>query len=478
MHSTDRTVRPLADRIKRVEENLILPRLLESQDFPRAPLASRMVAHDTPGVSIAVIDRGRIEWARGYGVREVGHHDPVTTATLFQACSISKPVCAMAALRLADQGHLDLDEDINHYLRSWKVPANGAWQPRVTIRQIVSHSAGLTMHGFYGYHRSRPWPTTVQVLDGQPPANSEPIRVDIIPGFHFRYSGGGFVVLQQLLMDVTGMPFTDLMRDLVLEPLGMHHSTFAQPLPPEQWAMAASGHLIGGAMLDGQWHVYPEQGAGGLWTTATDLARFASSLGRALVGEPHPVLSRHMIVAMLTPQPGSGAGLGLALHGAGPDLRCSHTGSNRGYKCMLIAYPERGQGAVVMTNAEQGWDLGEELLLSIAAEYGWPRRPDYKWQSTLPPARLSVEMDPAVLSRYSGTYQLEDARTVAVSVEEGRLWLRPPEQPALPLDALAEAEYAANATNTIVAFTTDSTGAAMALHLTQNDKQLEAIKVS
>jgi CubicO group peptidase (beta-lactamase class C family) len=291
-----------AKRITHIENAILQEPLLRSATPVALPLADLMAQHSVPGVSIAVINDGALEWARGYGVRETGQPGPVTPDTLFQVCSISKPVAALAALRLVQEGRIDLDENVNHYLTSWCIPANGDWQPRVTLRHLLSHGAGLTQHGFPGYNRRALLPTLRQVLDGEPPANTGPVRVNALPGTQFRYSGGGTTVVQQLLMDVTGLPFPRLMRELVLDPLGMQPSTYEQPLPEARWADAASGHRTGGAPVDGQWHGYPEMAAAGLWTTPSDLARVALAVQRARAAEPDSFLRKEIVDEMLTYQ--------------------------------------------------------------------------------------------------------------------------------------------------------------------------------
>jgi CubicO group peptidase (beta-lactamase class C family) len=196
-----------------------------------APLLQRL---RIPAVSIAVVRGGGLAWAHAWGVAAAGRPDPVTPRTLFQAGSISKPVAAMCALRLAAQGRLDLDADVNEVLVAWKVPANHGWQPRVSVRQLLSHTAGLTVHGFPGYPLDQPAPSLVEVLQGS--GNTPPVRVGTIPGLQFSYSGGGYCVLQQLLVDLTGLAFPELAQELVLGPLGMGDSSYQQPLPEHRWA--------------------------------------------------------------------------------------------------------------------------------------------------------------------------------------------------------------------------------------------------
>lgn len=350
-----------------------------------------MAFYKTPGVSIAVINDGKLEWARGYGVLEAGINNPVTATTLFQACSISKPIAAMAALHLVEQGKLDLDEDVNQKLRSWKIPQSEfTRENKVTLRRLLSHTAGTTVSGLRGYAVDEPLPTLLQILDGVKPANSDPIRIDTVPGTQWRYSGGGFLVLQQLLIDVQRKPFPELMRELVLQKLEMKQSTYEQPLPPKLRAQTAKGHQENGEKVNGDWFIYPEMAAGGLWTTPSDLARVVIELQRTKAGRSHRVLSRRMVNEMLSGQmqnfpvatvserygrPISNQGLGFRLEGEGRSARFSHHGGNTGYRCFIVAYNELGQGAIVMTNSDNGFELVQEIIRSIAKEYGWPDYP-------------------------------------------------------------------------------------------------------
>src|SRR5215212_5602959 len=260
-------------RIERVVNGLLPTTATDGRFGDPVKLSDRMAYYHTPGVSIAVINNGELEWACGFGVREQGKPEAVTPETLFQAASISKPIFALGVLRLVEQGRLDLDEDVNQRLTSWKIPPVGTWQPRITLRQILSHSAGLTVHGFRGYGVDEPLPTVIDVLEGRPPASSRPVVVNILPGLQFRYSGGGIMVAQQLVTDVLGKPFPQIMQALVLDPLGLKHSTFEQRLSPARAAVAATAHPFKGRPVPGRWHVYTELAAGGMWTTASDLAR-------------------------------------------------------------------------------------------------------------------------------------------------------------------------------------------------------------
>jgi len=338
----------------------------------RMTLAKRMRHHKVSGVSIAVIDMGRLAWVRGYGSTEAGG-EPVTTATLFQAASISKPVMSVAALKLVEQGRLTLDDDVNRSLVAWQVPENAfTAQRKVTLRGLLSHSAGIGVPGFQGYAAGLPLPAIREVLDGTPPANSLPVRVVAEPGSAWRYSGGGSMIAQQLLTDTANQSFAALMHDTVLAPLGMADSLFIQPLPASEIPRAARGHYASGIKLTGGWHSYPELAAAGLWTTPGDLAHLVIELNKAAMGEAGSVLTPGMAREMLTPQRGRW-GLGVALDGSGAALCYSHEGGNAGYRAFLVGCPGTGQGAVIMTNSDAGDNLYSEIVRGIAVAYGWPQ---------------------------------------------------------------------------------------------------------
>jgi CubicO group peptidase (beta-lactamase class C family) len=256
-------------------------------------------------------------------------------------------------------------------LQTWKVPENEFTKDeKVTLRRILSHSAGLTVHGFPGYAVGRPVPTLVQVLDGEKPANTAAIRVDFVPGSKWRYAGGGYTVMQQLVIDVTGEPFPEFMQQSVLKPLGMTHSTYEQPLPHELAIATATGHHTNGTEVPGCWHVYPEMAAAGLWTTPSDLARFAIGIQQSLAGKTNPVISASMTRQMLTVQK-AGDGLGVFLTGSGKTLQFSHSGRNEGFDMLMKAGAETGKGAVIMINANDNSGAMTKVMNAIADEYHW-----------------------------------------------------------------------------------------------------------
>jgi len=381
---------------------------LDSLDaYVKAQMARRQIR----GLSLAIIQDGRIAAARAYGVVDEGTRAPVTTATLFQAGSISKPVSALGALHLVEAGRLSLDGDVNARLTSWKVPENRfTGTEKVTLRRILSHSAGLTVHGFPGYDPAGPVASLVQVLDGAGPANTLPIRVDTTPGAIWRYSGGGFTIMQQMMIDVTGVPFPRFLQETVLGPIGMSASSFEQPQPPARAALTATGYYGDRTPVGGRWHVYPEMAAAGLWTTATDLARFAIEIQETLAGKGHGVISPTIARQYVTVQKGS-SGLGIAVRGSGSTLSFSHGGRDEGFDAQLVALAGTGQGAVIMINANDNSRFMGRMLDFIGRTNGWPD----DGAAAGPPAVVNAaRLEPALLARYAGYYEFAENQMITL----------------------------------------------------------------
>jgi CubicO group peptidase (beta-lactamase class C family) len=381
-------------------------------DFVRSEMQKRQIQ----GLSLAVIQGGKIVKAKGYGVLEKGKEEPVTTSTLFQAGSISKPVSALGALILVEQGKLALDEDVNVRLTSWKVPENEfTKEKKVTLRGLLSHTAGLTVHGFPGYAVDGPIPTVVQILDGEKPTNTAPIRVDFLPGSKWRYSGGGYTIMQQLLVDVAGRPFPESLRDSVLMPLRMLDSSFQQPQPPERAKLTASGYYQDRKPVQGRWHVYPEMAAAGLWTTPSDLASFAIGIQEAYTGKSDKTISKAMAHEMLTEVKNT-YGLGVGVHGTGTMLRFGHGGRDEGFDADLEAYAETGQGAAIMINANDNSRMIPRIMNAIAREYHWPDS-----SKVTQPIRRQVKVGEDVLAARSGRYEVGNNQMMTLVAGQGRL---------------------------------------------------------
>ena len=371
-----------------------------------------MEFYNVPGVSIAIINNGEIEWAKGYGTREAGTASPVDENTLFQAASISKSVSALGALHQVQRGALDLDTNINDFLVSWKVPDNEFTRIRpVTLRYLLCHGAGVNGHSLGTYSREDEIPTFLQLLEGHPPATAGPVRVVSKPREEFGYSGGGYLIALQAMIDVTGRSFPDIMNEAVLSPLGMKRSGYFQPLEHGAMENVAAGHDEMGSVYMGYWRTIPSLAGGGLWSTPSDLCRFAIEVQRALRGESS-IISQELAEELLTVHVGS-YGLGLALEGEGEDLAFSHGGDIEGYHNFLFAYARSGQGVAVMTNAQNGSYLYQEILRSVAIAYDWTHlRP-----SVISPVQLPMD----TLNGFTGRYVFNKILPVHVTVEDDHL---------------------------------------------------------
>ena len=352
---------------RNVEANL-RPPVITPGDKPFS-LAERMRQYDVPGLSVAVIHKGKLAWARGWGFRDTASCAPITPETAFQAASISKVATAMVALRLVEQGKIGLDRNINDALRSWQLPKDPKLAPNgITLRELLSHTAGLGVHGFAGYLPGAPLPTPIQILDGASPSNSEPVRSVLPAGGQYQYSGGGYVLTQLALSDVSGIPFAELADRELLRPLGMTRSAYAQPPSATIRADMAFGHA-NGVPIPGNYHVYPEQGPAGLWTSASDLARLLMDVQASAAGKKGHRLSPAMTREMLTPVKDNW-GLGTALYTTGA-ARFGHDGVNEGFQSFMIAYVGKGEGIVALTNGGQGRRLMDEVVRAVATDYGW-----------------------------------------------------------------------------------------------------------
>jgi CubicO group peptidase (beta-lactamase class C family) len=403
-------------------------------DFLDLDVESLLEQSRVPGCSVAVLEDGEIVFSRGYGTSRVASGDPVTQTTRMQACSMSKPVSVLAALRLVEQGLLDLDADVADYLTRWTLPANGDWHPRLTLRQLASHTAGLTAHGgFPGYRRGSTLPSLVEVLSGVHPANAPGARVDMVPGVQFRYSGAGTSIIQLVMEEVTGTSAPELLAELVLEPLQMSASTFVQEVDDVE---RAHGHSSGGVPVPGGWHVQPEQCAAGLWTTPADYLRLMNSIRVAYAGGSGALIAPETARLLLGPVarlPGgrdmtgmSHIGLGFFVSGHdGAPSWFGHTGSNLGFVCVSMASVSTGHGAVVMFNGDNATAASRSILGSLARSRRWPH----------------VELDPEASSDsqvrvapHPGSYSTEDGLTVELTEEDGGVVLTVPGQPPIRLD--------------------------------------------
>lgn len=342
------------------------------QGFDGLTIEEMMTRFRVPGMSIAVIKDFKVHWAKGYGVADASTGRRVDTNTPFQAASISKPVTAMAVVRLAQDGKLSLDQDVNALLTSWRVPESEftRGQP-VTPRSLLSHTSGADDgFGFPGYKPDAPRPTLVQLLNGEKPSNVGPVRFARPVYAGYKYSGGGTEIIQLMLADLTKRPFAQLMQETVLGPIGMTGSSFEQPPTGELAERTARAHSPGGTAMDVKWHVYAEQAAAGLWTTPTDLARFAIEVQTAYRGPAGKVLSQASAREMVAPTGAGPFAVGLMVEKRGEGWYFMHSGGNWGFSCNMIAHVRKGYGVVIMLNGGGG-PLIREVEERVAAAYGW-----------------------------------------------------------------------------------------------------------
>lgn len=396
------------EKIKQVENNLA--GWVQTGTNDKWNLMERMIHYGINGVSIAVVHNYKIEWTRGYGFADVSEKRPVTGVTLFQAASISKSLNSLGVLKLVQEKKIDPDADINNYLVSWKFPYDEkSNNKKITTTNLLSHTGGLTVHGFPGYARGDTLPTLPQILEGLKPANTEAVRSSSEPGKNVNYSGGGTTITQLIVMDITHQPYDVYMKKNVLDPLGMTSSSFTQPPAVRKKNLLATGYKADGSEVPGKFHIYPEQAAAGLWTNPSDLCRYIIETQLSYKGESSRILNPEMTRLRLTPVI-EDAALGTFVNSrvTGSFKYFNHNGGNEGFSCTSIGCRDSGEGVVIMTNSDNPSIL-EEIANSVASVYNWK---DYY----LPEIKEVVNVDTSVLAKYTGKYDFNGTQiTIAMS---------------------------------------------------------------
>ena len=383
-------------------------------------IEERMKHYGIPGASIAVIHNGEIAWTKGYGVMDKESQTPVTTETLFQAAATSMPVTAYGALRLVEQNKLDMDENINSYLKSWKVPENEfTRENKVTIKNLLNHSAGIHPRGTGSYSINEKIPTFLEILNGTSPALNDPIAVNKEPGESVRFAYANYVPIQQMMLDIEGKTFPEIMHELVLQPLEMNNSTFNQSLSAEQLTKIATGYLQDGSMVKGRREIYPAMASYGLWTTAEDYAKFLTNVQQTLKGKPTKGLSKDLTELMGTPY-GVGnsgwsftLGLGFQLLNRNDEIYLRHHGWNRGFYAEIEAHRDKGYGVVVMTNSTFP-EFNVEVMRSVALAYDWDNYVS---------VHQKIEIEQSSAEKITGRYQSEDV-IVEIYQENNQLFYK------------------------------------------------------
>lgn len=450
---------PRVEQLASAIEARVLPVVQIRGEEQFFSLETLMKELKVPAVSIAVIEQGQVVWAKAYGVREQGRSAGVNTQTRFQAASISKPVNALTVLRVAQEKGLDLDAPVNGYLKSWRIPKH-EWsesQP-VTLRHLLSHTGGTTVHGFSGYQHGAPFPSTTQILSGQSPSNSPRVFVDKTPGASFRYSGGGTVITQLMLEDQLGRPYPDIASKYALTPLKMTHSSFAQPQDAATLALAAVGHDANGSVIPGKYQVHPEMAAAGLWTTPTDLAQFLIAVAKARKGQAGPIspeTAKQMTkIQFSLGDPGMGMGLGPFLRSFNGHPAFGHGGSNRGYRCEMIAGLDGRFGYAIMTNSDNGDVLIQAISRTLLSQPGWPGG-----YETLERVPMSAQLQDTV----RGTYSSGGLDVFAIASKANRLTIQRPFQEPEELVHLGKNRFVNRSTRTFLELQDTAQGPALSI---------------
>jgi CubicO group peptidase (beta-lactamase class C family) len=364
----------------------------------RPTLDERMRRYGISAVSMALIEDGLITSIEVIGTVSVDTSDQIDASTLFQAASISKAVTAIGILVLADRGTIDIDRPANEYLLDWKISGTASTpDDPVTIKELLSHSGGINVPSYPGFERGADMPTLDDILVGAPNAYSIAVLADSVQG-SYRYSGGGYMVLQKLIEDVTGEEFATFMRAQVFDRVGAPLSTFVVMNSPDGLAF---GHDWRGEVLADRWQDYPQSAAAGLWTSPEEIAQLVAAYGSAYRASDETLLSQSSARRLATPIAGD-MGLGFGVHGDGANLSLSHSGWTIGYRSHVLYYPESGAGVVIMTNGQAGHHLIDELLRTLALKQGWPRNQNTEIVN-------AIKLSGSELENLTGPYNVEPA---------------------------------------------------------------------
>lgn len=460
-------------RITEALQHGLRPSVLKTgEPVPAWSLQERMAHYRVPGVAIAVVRNGDVVYTAGFGVREAGTQERVDADTLFSVGSVSKMIAAATTLRYTAQGQIDLDRDVHAYLKSWRIPASpDIKHPTVTMRMLLSHTSGLNVHGFQDYLPGETLPTLTQTLNGTPPAKNEPVRLRHEPGGQSDYSGGGIMVEQQIIEDISGTSFVEAAKAQVFDPIGMRRSTYENPLPAERGNIAKAHDKQGmPTALPRGWQAFPEQAASGLWTSSNDLGVFVSALIKSYQGKS-TFLPRDIAIQMMTEVSPGSRGLGPELSGAGTSRKFFHNGNNDSYYAGIEGYPETGDGFAILTNGKNAKALRGEIRNALSDLFGDGVKPLIR--------TIDLDLSAPAYADYAGTYRLDtnvpmdirggladwfDFATLAIKVADGAISITPSgETKSSALLALTPTRFMASAYGIDLQFHRDARGGVQAL---------------
>ncbi|MCF8267450.1 MAG: serine hydrolase [Ignavibacteriales bacterium] len=396
-------------------ENGLLPNVLVEGE-PSLNLWDRMTYYKVPGVSITVIKDFKIDWTRTYGVMDYDLQNPVSDETLFGVGSLSKAVASLAVLRLVEEGKVDLRADINDQLISWKIPENEfTRQHRVTPLLLMNHSGGAMFSPGIGYLGEN-FPTNLQVLNGEKPAQYKPVVFDRIPGTEFQYSNAGYSILQQLIEDVAGKSYPEYVQEAIFTPLDMRQATLFQPLSENLEKIAAAGHMQNGLPFIGKRFYIQPAAAGGLWTNSSDYAKFIIELQKAYAGLSDKIISPPLAKEMLSPHASKQYGLGVFMREMYGEINYfGHLGDSKGFFAGFASHLTDGYGAVVLTNSQNGAQLIREITNGIAKVYNWKKY--------LPEAYKLVPVEKKLLDQLSGRYLMGSDDYFEITKEQDKFYI-------------------------------------------------------
>ena len=374
-------------------------------------ITRKMTEYNIPALSLAVLRQGEIAWAELYRNADFSETQKLDCSAIFQAASLSKPVTFMAALRMQAAGDIDLDDNIQKYLKDFVLPlGKQTAENPVTLRNIFSHTSGITPGGYQGYAKDLPMPSDLDVLKGSEGVNSPAIEVVTTPNETLGYSGGGYTLAELALQNIYNDEFSSIMKKWILEPAGMKHSEFTQPLPASKWDQAARGHTPSGEVVEGGWRNHPEQAAAGLWSNAVDMAQFLIEIYRAYQGQSS-IFSQADIISILGDER-DGHVYGFLVNRSGDDISLTHYGGNAGYRTGMTISLKSGNGLVYLINSDNGGALGNELLLSASQVYNWEH-----FKQTIAERE---HVSPEVLKGLSGQYKWNDQIDLSIRYDESK----------------------------------------------------------
>lgn len=390
------------DRIEQIENNLFETRTIVFTDtlYPRYTITERMKFYQIPSVSIALINNGEIEWSKAYGLADIENNRQANVATLYQVASISKSINGWAFMKLVQENKLSSTKDIREYLKTWTFPDNDFSRNKtITIKNLLSHTAGLSTRGYIGYAQQEQIPTINQILNGENPANNEAVVPIFEPNTIYQYSGGGYTIFRKIIDDNLTKNYDRFMQALVLKPLKMSNSTFNMPLKRTAKNFA-KGYDADARPLISDYYLYPDKAAGGLWSTATDIAKFVIEVQNAYNGKK-ALLSKQLATEMLTPVL-EGYAIGFGVKEIGGEKYFYHEGESFGYRSVYYGSPTSGKGVVILTNAypENAKPFMDELLNRVATTY--------EWSGFYNPLKKKLAfVSDSILQKYIGDYHSE-----------------------------------------------------------------------